>query len=81
VRERIKSDPPAGTPAIFNNDLLAPAVRQTVGDDPRAGIGAAAGREADLELYNARWKRVGASRTHPSGNGGSGRTDLQQTPT
>ena len=54
MRERIERDPAAGAGTVLDDHLLTDQFGQPVGDDAAGRIHAAAGREADFKLDDAR---------------------------
>ena len=48
----IEREPGAGAGPVLDNDLLAPDLRQPVGDDARGQIRAAAGRKPDHQTHD-----------------------------
>ena len=52
----------AGSPgAVLDHHRLAPFARQPVGDNPRNGVGRAAGRKWHDDLYRTVWVVTGAA--------------------
>jgi hypothetical protein len=67
----VKRKPRAGTRPVLDDDLLTPDLRQPIDDNAGRQIGAATGRKADDEFYDAGWISIRACRARQRRERGS----------